>query len=113
MQSSDPNRIQTNLSERIIPRNEPEIMRAKGRLHAAWCNDNRSKPYKDPLQALKLAEQAYEAHELPYKAGIDKLREYPPDRFTWFCEETGDAKECVKVRDFKTGRIVVWPHWYG
>jgi hypothetical protein len=101
------------MSEEIIPRNEPEIMWAKGRHHAAWCNENSREPYKDPRQALELAQQAYEAHGLPYKAGLDKIHEYPPDRFTWFCDETGDSKECVKVRDFKTGRIVVWPHWYG
>ena len=37
---------------------------------------------------------------------------YPPDRFTWLCHETGDAAECVKVRDNKTGRVVVWRHWF-
>jgi hypothetical protein len=107
MHSSDPNRTQ------VIPRNEPEIIWAKGRRHAAWCNENSREPYKDPVRALKLAQQAYEAHGLPYKAGLDKLYEYPPDRFTWFCDEPGDAKECLKVRDFKTGQIVVWPHWFG
>jgi hypothetical protein len=45
-------------------------------------------------------------NRLPYKEGL-------PDGFTWFCDETWRRQECVKVRDFKTGRIVVWPHRYG
>jgi hypothetical protein len=49
------------MAEEIIPRDEPEIMWAKGRRHAAWCNENSREPYRDPLQALELAEQAFEA----------------------------------------------------
>jgi hypothetical protein len=29
------------------------------------------------------------------------MGKYPPDRVTWVCDEEGDAKECVKVRDTK------------
>jgi hypothetical protein len=47
----------TIMAKEIIPRNEPEIMWAKGRRHAAWCNENSREPYRGPLQALELAEQ--------------------------------------------------------
>jgi hypothetical protein len=104
--------LETNMTKGIIPRDEPEIMWAKGRRHAAWCNDTGHEPYKDSFQALELAEKAYDAHGLRYEAGLGKLHEYPPDRFTWFCDET-DATPCVKIRDHNTGRIVVWPHWCG
>jgi hypothetical protein len=53
-------------SFRAMPRSEPEIMRKKGRLHAAWCNERVRKPYAKGIYiALELAEQAYEAHGLP------------------------------------------------
>lgn len=96
------------------PRNEPEIMRAKGRRCAADCNRIACKPYGSRIyQALELAEQAYKVHGLPYKGGLSQMENYPPDRFTWFCDNGGDPKKCVKVRDDKTGRIAVWPHWHG
>jgi hypothetical protein len=36
---------------------------------------------------------------------------YDPRRFTWIYDHAGEAIDCVKVRDNKTGRIVVWPHF--
>ena len=97
-----------------VPRNEPEIMRANGRRYAVLCNETARKPYgKNIYMALELAEQAYQAHDLPYEPGFSAMDRYPPDRFTWICDESGDAKQCVKVRDDQTGRIVTWPHWFG
>jgi hypothetical protein len=98
----------------ISPRNEPEVLRAKGRRAAAWYNKRARKPYgKGIYIALEIAQQAYETHGLPYKEGLSSMDEYPPDRFTWICYETGNAKECVKVRDDQTGRVVTWLHWRG
>ena len=101
------------MMEEVPPRNEPEIMRVKARLYVTRTNKEASKPYGDPLMALELAEQAYEAHGLPYQPGLSVMDRYPPDRFTWICDETGNAKECVKLRDDQTGTVVVWPHWHG
>jgi hypothetical protein len=50
-------------------------------------------------------------HGLPYKGGLSEMEHYRPDRFTSFCDERADAKECLKVRDDKTGRVVEGPHW--
>ncbi len=102
------------MTEETAPRNEPEIMRAKARRYVAATNEGAHKPYsKTIFMALELAQQAYEAHSLAYEPGLSAMHQYPPDRFTWICDETGDAKECVKVRDDKTGRLVIWPHWFG
>jgi hypothetical protein len=88
-------------------------MWAKGRAYASWANKFARKPYENVYMALELAEQAYEAHGLAYNAGLSSLEDYPPDRFTWVCDESGDPKQCVKVCDDKTGSVVVWPHWSG
>jgi hypothetical protein len=96
-----------------MPRSESEMIRKKGRPHVAWCNERARKPYAKGIYiALELAEQAYEAHGLPYEPGLHAMEKYPPDRFTWICDEAGDTKECVKVRDDQSGRLVVWPRWY-
>jgi hypothetical protein len=96
----------------IAPLFDPEILRTKGRGYAAYCNKISRKPFgKAIYQALELAEQAYQLHDLPYEQGIAVF--YAPDRFTWFCDDHGDAKECVKLRDNQTGAIKVWPHWRG
>jgi hypothetical protein len=96
------------------PRNEPEIMRAKGRGYVADCNRIKSKPYGTEIfQALELAEKAYKALGLPYTSGLNEMDRYPPDRFTWLCDDQGDAEHCVKIRDDRTGKVVVWPHWFG
>jgi hypothetical protein len=98
----------------ISPRNEPEVLRANGRRAVAWYNEHSRKPYNKSIYvALELAQQAYEAHGLAYKEGLSSIEQYPPDRFTWICDETGNANECVKVRDDQTGRVVIWPHWRG
>jgi len=102
------------MRKKIIPRNEPEIMRAKGRAYVATCNRIVCKPYgKTIYMALELAQQAYKLHKQRYETGAGAMDRYPPDRFTWLCDEGRKAKECVKVRDNKTGRVAVWPHWYG
>jgi len=43
---------------------------------------------------------------------------FVPLIFHWFLPELpnrslGNAKECVKLRDDQTGRVVTWPHWRG
>jgi len=102
------------MAEETTPRNEPEIMRTKARRYVAATNEDAHKPYsKSIFMALELAQQAYEAHSLAYEPGLSAMDRYLPDRFTWIYNETGDAKECVKVRDDQTGRIVVWPWWAG
>jgi hypothetical protein len=89
-------------------------MRKKGRGYAARCNDAVRKPYgKNVYIALELAQKAYEAHALPYQPGLSEMERFPPDRFTWICDPGGDAKNCVKLRDNQTGRLVAWPHWSG
>jgi hypothetical protein len=95
------------------PRNEPEVTFANGRAYVSWCNKFTREPYENVYCALEIAGQAYEAHGLPYKPGLSNLSEYPPSRFTWFCDETANASRCVKVRDDTTGRVVTWPHWRG
>lgn len=99
------------MEDEIIPKNEPEICRANGRRYAALCNKVSRKPYgKKIYMALELAEQAYHALGLHYEPGLSAMDRYPPDRFTWICDEAGDDV-CVRLRDEKTGQIVVWPHW--
>ena len=96
------------------PRNEPEVMRANAHHFVADCNRICRKPYGNEIfQALELAEVAYKVHRLPYVKGLSGIDRFPPDRFTWLCDESGDAKECVKVRDNKSGKVVVWPDWRG
>jgi hypothetical protein len=48
-----------------IPRNEPEIMRAKARRYVAKTNQRVTEPYENLYMALELAEEAYKAHDLP------------------------------------------------
>jgi hypothetical protein len=98
----------------VMPRHEPEVMRANGRRYATECNRVTRKPYgKAIYQALELAEKAYNAHRLPYIRGISHMSNFPPDRFTWLCDEHCDAKQCLKVRDDETDMIALWPHWRG
>jgi hypothetical protein len=102
------------------PKEEPEVRRAKARRYAAslnkvaheapWVEGDKSMQGGIFL-ALELAEKAYKAHELPYEPGPAKMRQYDPRRFTWFCDDGGDAKDCLKVRDDQTGRVAVWPHF--
>ena len=101
------------MAEEIVPRNEPEVMFAKGRAFAEWCNERTGVPYENIYVALELAEQAHEVHGLPYKPGLSNMSDYPPNRFVWFCDEAADPKQCVKLRDNKTERVVTWPHWRG
>ena len=61
--------------------------------------------------ALELAEQAYQAHSLRYEPGLPKMHLYDPWRFTWVYDESGEAENCVKLRDNNTGRLVIWP-WF-
>jgi hypothetical protein len=107
-----------------IPKHEPEVRRAKAKRYVAWCNKavheapwvegNTSSAGGGGIYvALELAEQAYEAHGLPYKAGLSHMSQYDPRRFTWVYDESGKADDCVKVRDDMTGRMAIWPHWAG
>jgi len=83
-----------------IPKNEPEVRRAKAKRYVAWCNKavheapwvegNTSSAGGGGIYvALELAEQAYEAHGLPYKVGLSHMSQYDPRRFTWVYDESG------------------------
>jgi hypothetical protein len=108
----------------MMIKHEPEVRRAKAKRYIAWCNKavheapwaegNTSSAGAGGLYvALELAEQAYQAHLLPYEQGLSKIVLYDPRRFTWIYDETGEADDCVKVRDDRTGRLALWPHWAG
>jgi hypothetical protein len=99
---------------------EPEVRRAKARRYVAWCNKAvHGAPWVrgdttgsgGVFIALELAEQAYLAHGLPYEPGLSKMRQYDPRRFTWVYDPDGEASDCAKLRDDKTGRVVVWPNF--
>ena len=103
-------------------KHEPEVLRAKAKGHVAWYNEavraavsvNRdTSTLSDIHVALELVEQAYQAHLPPYKVGLSKMPSYDPRRFTWVYDESGEADDCVKVRDNQTGRLAIWPHWAG
>jgi hypothetical protein len=96
-----------------IPKHEPELRRAKGRAYAAQCNEIAAKyDNKTIYQALELSEQAHEVHRLPYASGLSNLREFPPNRFEWICDETKNTVS-IKLRDRRTGVVAIWPHWFG
>jgi hypothetical protein len=66
--------------------------------------------------ALEQAEQAYRAHAISYEPEGPDVRRYGkaivnPRRFTWIYDEAGEARDCVKVRDNRTGRVALWPWW--
>jgi hypothetical protein len=105
-----------------ITKHEPEIRRVKAQRFVARCNravhgapwvkGNWSPPGGGGVYlALELAEQAYQAHALPYERGLSKMSLYDPRRFTWVYDESGEADDCVKVRDDHTGRLAIWLHW--
>ena len=100
--------------ELIRPRNEPEVVRAKGRHYVAACNRIKGKSDAETIfLALDLAEKAYRVFGLRYESGLGKIDLYSPDRFTWLWDEHGNTEHCVKIRDDGTGRVVVWPYWFG
>jgi hypothetical protein len=96
-----------------IPKHEPELRRAKGRAYAARCNkivtNNES---KTSYEALELSKQAHELLGLRYAAGLSNLKEFPPSRFEWTCEEAGGTVS-IKLRDKRSGAVANWPHWAG
>jgi hypothetical protein len=107
-----------------VVKHEPEIRRAKAKRHVAWCNKavheapwvkgDTSSPGNGGLYvALELAEQAHQAHALPYEQGLSKMHLFDPRRFTWVYDESGEADDCVKLRDEQTGRLAIWLHWAG
>jgi hypothetical protein len=108
-------------SEKIVPKDEPEVRRSKAKRHVGWCNaavheapwvDGDTSTHGGLFIALELAQQAFQAHSLHYEPGLSKMRLYDPRRFTWVYDETGAARgNCVKLRDNQTGRIVAWPHF--
>jgi hypothetical protein len=95
-----------------MTKHEPEIRRAKAKQYVAWCN---KAVHEAPWTmgdkttaggiyiALELAEQAYVAHALPYEQGLSEMKDYDPRRFTWVYDESGEADDCVKIRDDRTG----------
>jgi hypothetical protein len=109
------------MSRRLItPKDEPEVRRAKGKRYVQWCNalvhdaswiDGDCTSLRGLDDALNLAERAYRAHNLPYPARLSETRLYDPRRFTWVYDPRGNADDCVKVHDNRTGRLVVWPHF--
>jgi hypothetical protein len=71
-----------------IPKHEPEVRRAKGRAYAARCNEIANNyDSKTIYQALELSEQAHAVLGLPYATGLSNLKEFPPSRFEWTCEQ--------------------------
>ena len=103
-------------------KHEPEIRRAKAKSYVASCNRavhevpwiNQREGNTGPIYiAMEFAEQAYQAHGLPYEGGLSKLNTYDPRRFTWVYDEQGEADNCVKLRDDHTGKLAPWPHWAG
>jgi hypothetical protein len=94
---------------RAIPKHEPELRRAKGRAYAARCNEIATNyDSKTIYQALELSEQAHKVHRLPYVVGLSHLKQFPPDRFEWICDE---GSVTIKLRDKQTGALAKWPHW--
>ena len=107
-----------------MTKQELEVTRAKAKRYVAWCNKavhdapwvkGNMSTLAGLYVALELAEQAYEAHLLPYKVGLSNMPSYDPRRFTWIYDEGGEADDCVKVRDDHTGRLAFcfWGHWAG
>jgi hypothetical protein len=93
----------------LIPKHEPELRRAKGRAYAARCNEIATNyDNKSIYQAMELSEQAHEVHGLPYISGLSHLKQFPPDRFEWICEE---GPISIKLRDRRTGTLADWPYW--
>ena len=98
-----------------IPKPEPELRRAKGRAYAARCNEIASNyDSKTIFQALELSEQAHEVHRLAYASGLSNLKEFPPNRFEWICDEflasvpaarieKGRPKEALKIKSHDRG----------
>jgi hypothetical protein len=39
------------------------------------------------------------------------MPKYVQRRFTWCYDATGEADDCVKVRDDETGKVAIWPHF--
>ena len=101
------------MAHRRTPIHEPELRQAKGRAYAASCNEIATKYDSSTIyQALELSQLAYAVHGLPYSPGLKHMKEFPPNRFEWFCEAKGNAFS-IKLRDARTGTIARWPHWAG
>ena len=99
------------------PKYKPAMRRAMARRHVAWCNTAvHDAPWIDVDRTTQrgifvaLDERTFDAHDLAYEQGISKIGKYDPQRFTGFYDSTADFKDCIKVHDNKTGRIVVWPY---
>jgi hypothetical protein len=62
--------------------------------------------------ALELADQAYEAHGLTFnRCRMSEAHLSDLQRFTWVYDPAGETRDCIKIRDDRTGRVVVWPHF--
>jgi hypothetical protein len=103
----------TLVSMSTTPKHEPELRRAKGRAYAARCNKIANNyDSKTIYQALELSEQAHEVLGLPYAAGLSNLKEFPPSRFEWTCEQARGTVS-IKLRDKHSCAVRNWPHWAG
>jgi hypothetical protein len=95
------------------PIHEPELRQAKGRSYAASCNEIATKYDSGTIyRALELSKLAHMVHRLPYSEGLKHMKEFPPNRFEWFCEARGNSVS-IKLRDTRTGTVAPWPHWAG
>jgi hypothetical protein len=84
--------------EWIRPKHEPEVIRGMGKRHVRWCNAAiHDAPWTDGdtttnggiFIALEMAEQAFQAHNLPYEQGLSNMPRYDPRRFAWFYDNDG------------------------
>jgi hypothetical protein len=57
---------------------------------------------------MKRAGRRRKGSSLQYAAGLSHLKQFPPDRFEWICNE-GSAS--IELRDKRTGTLAKWPHW--
>ena len=88
----------------------PDKRRSKARNRAAWFNAALRKPYANVSVAVELTAQACAAHGLPFERSRSEMASYS-NRFMWTCDEAGDLRDCLKVRDNQTGRTVTWPNF--
>jgi hypothetical protein len=101
------------------PRHEPEVRRATARRYVAAQNRRMSEPYiaADVYVVREAAQAAYDAHGVTPAAVADApgwmAAVIGRGRFSWVYDETGDADECVKIKDAVTGRVVIDPNWGG
>ena len=83
-------------------------MRAKGRSFArAGPTSVRASHGEQIYIALELAQQAYEDTRYRTKLNLAQWTAIPLTGLLGCAKSSGDAKECVKVRDDQTGKVLV------